>query len=78
MADWEDRIVLNPEILAGKPIIKGTRLSVELILDLLGNGVPMDEILENYPQIDIDDVLACVAYASEVLRDIRAFPLKAS
>jgi uncharacterized protein (DUF433 family) len=78
MADWEDRIVLDPEILAGKPVIKGTRLSVELVLDLLANGVSIDEILENYPQISREDVLACVAYASEILRDIRAFPLKAS
>ena len=62
MADWEDRIVLNPEILAGKPVIKGTRLSVELILDFLGNGVSVDEILENYPQISREDVLACVGY----------------
>ncbi len=78
MANWEERIVLNPEILAGKPVIKGTRLSVELILDLLGDGVPIDEILENYPNITREDVLACVAYASDVLKDIRAFPLKAS
>lgn len=78
MADWEERIVLNPEILAGKPVIKGTRLSVELILDMLGEGVPIDEILENYPKITRKDVLACVAYASEVLKDIRSFPLKAS
>ncbi len=78
MANWEERIVLNPEILAGKPVIKGTRLSVELILDLLGDGVPIDEILENYRNINREDVLACVAYASEVLKDVRAFPLKAS
>ena len=78
MADWEEKIVLDSEILAGKPVIKGTRLSVELILDLLANGVSIDEILENYPQLTRESILACVAYASDVLRDIRAFPLKAS
>ena len=78
MTNWEERVVLNPEILAGKPVVKGTRLSVEFILELLGNGVSMEEILEKYPRITKEDVLACVAYASEILHDIRVFPLKAS
>ena len=47
---FSDRIVLDPEILAGKPIIRGTRLAVELILELLAAGVPEQEILENYPR----------------------------
>ena len=77
MKDWEKRIIVDPEILAGKPVIKGTRLSVEFILGLLGNGVSMEEILENYPNITKEDILACVAYAADVLQDIRVFPVKA-
>jgi len=49
--DWKSRIMVDPEILAGKPIIKGTRISVELIIDLLANGWTTEEILENYPQL---------------------------
>jgi uncharacterized protein (DUF433 family) len=78
MADWEERIIVDPEILAGKPVIKGTRLSVEFILGLLGDGVSIEELLENYPRITKEDVLACVAYAADVLQDLRVFPLKAS
>jgi len=77
MKDWEEKIIVDPEILAGKPVIKGTRLSVEFILGLLGNGVSMEEILENYPNITKADILACVAYAADVLQDMRVFPVKA-
>ena len=49
-ASWKSRITLDPEILAGKPIIKGTRITVEFILDLLANGWTDEGIIENYPQ----------------------------
>jgi uncharacterized protein (DUF433 family) len=78
MADWEERITIDPEVLAGKPIIKGTRLSVEFIIELLSGGVSIEELLENYPRITKEDVLACLAYAADVLQDMRVFPLKAS
>ncbi len=61
---WRERIVADPEILAGKPVIRGTRIAVELILELLAAGQPATEILENYPGLTKDDVLACLAYAS--------------
>jgi uncharacterized protein (DUF433 family) len=57
-----DRIIANPNILGGKPIIRGTRLSVEFILDLLASDVSEEEILEDYPHITKDDILACLAY----------------
>ena len=60
--DAEARIVCNPEILAGKPTIKGTRISVELVTDLLGGGSTRQEILEAYPHITADDIEACVRY----------------
>ena len=73
---WEERIELNPEILVGKPVIKGTRISVELVLDLLAGGWSEPEILENY-DITHEDVLACLHYASEMVHDFRHYKLGA-
>ncbi|MEN6640889.1 MAG: DUF433 domain-containing protein [Armatimonadia bacterium] len=61
---WRDRIHVDPEILAGKPAVKGTRLSVEFILGLLEQGWSEDDVLANYPGLEIDDIRACRAYAS--------------
>ena len=72
---WRDRIAVDPKVLAGKPIIKGTRLAVEFVLELLANGWAYDTILENYPQLQRDDILAALRYASEVLKEERVFPL---
>jgi uncharacterized protein (DUF433 family) len=58
-----ERIVLDPEILAGKPAIRGTRLAVELILELLAAGRREDDLLTNYPGLTREDILACLAYA---------------
>ena len=70
--DWEERVDLNPEVLAGKPVVKGTRLSVQLILELLADDWSTEEILDQYPTLTKDDVLACLRYASERLRSQRA------
>ena len=59
-----ERIVVNPEVLAGKPVIRGTRLAVEFILELLAGGQSESEILENYPGLTRDDILACLSCAS--------------
>jgi uncharacterized protein (DUF433 family) len=72
---WRNRITLNPNILAGKPIIKGTRISVELILDLLANGWEAETILENYPQLKKEDITAVLKYATEILKEERVYPL---
>ena len=64
---WTDRIVIDEAILTGKPVIKGTRLAVEFIIDLLARGWSEAEILENYPGIVIEDNRACLAYASGTL-----------
>ena len=58
-----ERIVVDPEILAGKPVIRGTRLSVELILGLLAAGQSENELLANYPGLTREDILACLSYA---------------
>jgi uncharacterized protein (DUF433 family) len=71
-----DRIELNPEVMAGKPIIKGTRLTVQCILSLLAHGATIDEILSEYHGITQEDVLACLLYASKKLEDITFMPLK--
>ena len=73
--DWRNRITVNPKILAGKPIIKGTRISVELILDLLANGWTTEQILENYPQLKREDITAVLKYATEILKEERVYPL---
>lgn len=71
----QDRIILNPEILAGKPVIKGTRISVEFIIDLLANGWSESQILENYPRLTREDILACLSYASNLIKSERVYPL---
>lgn len=67
--DWRERIVSDPEILVGKPTVKGTRLSVELILGWLAQGWTHDQLIEAYPQLTHDDILAALAFAAEFVRD---------
>ena len=62
-----ERIVCDADILTGKPVIKGTRLAVEFIVDLFANGWTEAEVLKNYPHIVQADIRACLAYASAVL-----------
>lgn len=62
-----ERITANSQIFGGKPIIRGMRISVELILSLLAQGVKEDEILADYPDLEPDDLLACLAYAHAVI-----------
>jgi uncharacterized protein (DUF433 family) len=72
---WEDRIVADPTILVGKPVIKGTRLSVEFVVGLLAQGWSENEVLSNYPGITREDLLACLAYAQDRLKDERVYPV---
>jgi uncharacterized protein (DUF433 family) len=75
--DWETRITLNPDILVGKPIIKGTRIAVEFIIDLLAQGWSIDEILRNYPGITVEDIQACLSYASVMLKSEKVYAIPA-
>ena len=75
---WKERIVVDPKILVGKPVIKGTRLAVEFILDLLAQGWSRDEILRNYPGLAAEDIQACLAYARDMLRDEKVYLLQAA
>ena len=67
--NWKDRIEVNPEVLVGKPIIKGTRISVELILDRVADGWTMEDVLTSYPHITRDDVLAALSFAAEIFKE---------
>jgi uncharacterized protein (DUF433 family) len=73
--DWRSRITVDSKVLAGKPVIKGTRISVEFILDLLANGWTIEEILKNYPQLERKDVIAALKYAAEILKEEKVYPL---
>lgn len=73
--DWEERIDLNPEILVGKPVVKGTRISVQLVIERLADGCTTDELVNQYPRLTGDDVLACLRYASECLALEMAYPI---
>ena len=64
-----NRISVNPEICFGKPCIKGHRLWVSLILDMLADGNTIEQILKSYPQIEREDILACVAYGAAMSRE---------
>ena len=72
-----ERIVVEPEILAGKPVIRGTRLAVEFILELLAAGLSENDILTNYPGLTREDILACLSYASYLAHEYKAFPIPA-
>lgn len=62
-----DRITANPAIFGGKPIIRGMRVSVELVLSLLAQGETAEAILDDYPDLEPDDIRACLAYAHAVI-----------
>jgi uncharacterized protein (DUF433 family) len=68
------RISRDPDIAFGKPVVKGTRISVEFILDLLAAEATEAEILENYPRLTREDILASVAYARDVVAEQKAMP----
>jgi uncharacterized protein (DUF433 family) len=70
---WQ-RIAIDPGVMAGKPVIRGTRIPVELIVRMLADGIPEAAILEEYPRLEADDIRAALAYAARVLGDEDVFP----
>jgi uncharacterized protein (DUF433 family) len=74
---WPERIIVDPEILAGKPVIRGTRIAVELVLELLAAGQSECDILANYPGLKREDILACLSYASYLAHEYKAYPMPA-
>ncbi len=69
MINYKARIEASPTIMLGKPVIKGTRISVELILKKLADAYTPQEISEMYPTISVDDIMACMAYAAAVIQE---------
>jgi uncharacterized protein (DUF433 family) len=71
--NWQERITVDPKVLVGKPIIKGTRIAVEFVVDLLARGWTTEQILKEYDHLTPDDIQACLAYASEMLKTERVY-----
>ncbi len=74
--DWQNHISIDPDILVGKPIVKGTRLSVEFIISLMAQGWSEAEIIRNYPGLSNEDIRACLSYASDILQAEKVYPLE--
>jgi len=71
-----NRIEVNPKIMVGKPVIRGTRITVELVLKMLSQGVSIGEILEEHPHLNQEDIQACLAYAAQALEVEEILPLE--
>jgi uncharacterized protein (DUF433 family) len=68
------RIVLDPEVMLGKPLVRGTRITVEHVVGLMAEGWSEAQVLYNHPQLTREDVQACLAYARDLVASERAFP----
>jgi uncharacterized protein (DUF433 family) len=73
--DLIERITVDPNVMVGKPVIRGTRIPVALILKMLGQGIPIEELLREYPRLERVDVEAALAYAARVLEHEDVFPI---
>jgi len=73
--DVLERITVDPKVMVGKPVIRGTRIPVALILRMLGQGIPTEEILRDYPRLERADIEAAIAYAAQVVEHEDVFPL---
>lgn len=71
----ENRIEINPKVMTGKPVIKGTRIPVDLLLRQLATGMTVQEILENYPHLKQQDIQAAIAYAGHLVEEEAIYPL---
>jgi uncharacterized protein (DUF433 family) len=67
--NWKERIIVDSNILVGKPVIKGTRIAVELLMDRLSDGWTVEDILAAYPHISRDDVLAAISFVTEIFKE---------
>ena len=75
MISWKEHIITNPKILSGKPVIKGTRIPVDLILEKLATGDSYKDILTAYPTININDIYACLLFAARTVKNENIYPL---
>lgn len=75
MIDWKNYIESNPKKMYGKPVIKGTRVPVDLILEKMSNGETINELLAAYPNINKESIYACLKFASESVKTEKVYPL---
>jgi uncharacterized protein (DUF433 family) len=75
MMEWQERISIDPKVLVGKPVIAGTRLAVEFIVELLAEGWTRDEVVKNYPQLTLDDIQAALHYAADVMKQEHVYKI---
>jgi uncharacterized protein (DUF433 family) len=75
---WQDRIEIDSGRLGGKPVVRGTRITVELVVEMVADGWSTERIRESYPGLTEEDVQACLHYAAALLREERRFPLPAA
>jgi len=75
--DLLERIVVDPKVMVGKPVIKGTRIPVYLILELLAAGMSVDDVLGEYPELTREDIQAALEYASKILQHEEVVPFEA-
>ncbi|MEK7165354.1 MAG: DUF433 domain-containing protein [Patescibacteria group bacterium] len=73
---YQDRIIIDPDIMVGKPVIAGTRIPVDLILEKLATNINVEELLEDYPRLTRADIQAALHYALEVLKGEEVYPAK--
>ncbi len=76
--DLLERIVVNPKVMGGKPIVKGTRVTVEQVLKLLAQGLSNQEILKDYPHLSKEDISAVLLYAAKIAGEEEIFPMTAT
>lgn len=72
---WKDHIVIDPSVLVGKPVIKGTRIAVAFIVELLAEEWTHEQILKNYPHLTAEDIRAALHYASDMMKQEKLYPL---
>lgn len=75
-ADFYKRISIDPKVMVGKPVIAGTRIPVEMLVRMVGQGIPDSEILEDFPHITVDDIRAAVLYAAALVANEEIHPLQ--
>lgn len=76
MTDLINRITVDPDKMAGKPVIRGLRITVEQIIQALARGVSTRELLDDYPELETEDIHAVLAYAAQLIAEERVYPVK--
>lgn len=73
--NWQDQVTVDPRTMTGKPVIRGTRIAAEFVIDLLERGYSREQIIQQYPHLTEKNIQACLAYAKELLQTERVYPV---